>query len=75
MIRTQISFDPELYRRAKEAARREGISLSELCRRGVAVLLARQPSSKPWMALAGKLEGDPKDSSTIDSVVYRRESP
>jgi hypothetical protein len=75
MIRTQISFDRELYRRAKEAARREGISLSELCRRGVAVLLARQPSKKPWMALAGKLEGEPKDSSTIDSVVYRRESP
>jgi len=75
MIRTQISFDEDLYRRAKAAARRKGVSLSELCRRGLAALLAKEPSGKPWMAYAGLLEGRRDDSGTIDSVVYGREGP
>ncbi len=35
MIRTQISVGEELYRRAKVVARRNGISLAELCRLGL----------------------------------------
>ena len=35
MVRTQISLPPELHRRAKERAAREGLSLSELARRGL----------------------------------------
>jgi hypothetical protein len=75
MIRTQISVDAALYARAKEVARRMGISLAELCRRGLEEVVARQPSDKPWMAYAGKIDGRPEDSSTVDEVVYGRTEP
>jgi hypothetical protein len=75
MIRTQVSFDKRLYERAKAAARRQGISLAELCRRGLLQMLSREPSEHPWMAYAGVLEGDPTDSTTVDAVVYDREAP
>lgn len=75
MIRTQVSFDEELFTRAKEVARARGISLSELCRRGVAELIAKERSDKPWMAYAGMFEGRPDDSSSVDEVVYGRERP
>jgi hypothetical protein len=75
MIRTQISVDAEMYARAKTVARRLGISVAELCRRGLEETIARQPTSKPWMAYAGILEGRPEDSSTVDEVVYGRSAP
>jgi hypothetical protein len=75
MIRTQISVDKELYERAKEVARRKGISLAELCRRSLEEALAKEPSDKPWMAFAGVLEGSFEDSANIDAVVYDRETP
>lgn len=75
MVRTQISFDEALYARAKEVAEQQGISLSELCRRGVAELIARAPSDRPWMAFAGMFSGEPSDSSTVDQVVYGRDKP
>jgi hypothetical protein len=75
MIRTQISFDAALYARAKEAARRQGISLAELCRRSLEQAIARHPTDKPWMKYAGIVEGDSKDSSTVDEVVYGRDRP
>ena len=74
MIRTQISVDEELYARAKATARREGISLAELCRRGLQFAVGRQPGRKPWMAFAGRLQGQPDDSATVDQVVYDRET-
>ena len=75
MIRTQISVDEHTYRKAKEVARRRGISLAELCRRSLEEIIAREPSRKPWMAYAGLLEGSPEDSTTVDAVVYDREKP
>ena len=75
MIRTQISVDEQLYRRAKRLARRHGISLAELCRRSLEEAVAREPSDKPWMAYAGIVEGDEDDSATVDEVVYGRGSP
>ena len=75
MIRTQISVDEELYRRAKRLARRHGISLAELCRRSLEEAVGREPSDKPWMAYAGIVEGDEDDSMTVDEVVYGRGSP
>lgn len=75
MIRTQISVDADLYVRAKEIARREGISLAELCRRSLEETVARQPGDKPWMKYAGIVEGSPEDSSTVDAVVYGRDRP
>ena len=75
MIRTQISVDAALYARAKEVARRQGISLAELCRRSLEEAVARQPSDKPWMKYAGIVEGGRDDSSTVDEVVYGRDRP
>ena len=75
MIRTQISVDEDLYERAKRMAKRQGISLAELCRRSLEETLAREPSNKPWMAYAGIFDGDEEDSTTVDEVVYGRGSP
>jgi hypothetical protein len=75
MIRTQISVDPGLYTRAKQVARRMGISLAELCRRSLEEAVARQPSDKPWMAYAGRIAGRPDDSRSVDEVVYDRAEP
>jgi len=75
MIRTQISVDESLYRRAKEFARRRRISLAELCRRSLEEAVAREPDDKPWMSFAGIFEGRPNDSTTVDEVVYDREKP
>ncbi|MBI1875789.1 MAG: CopG family transcriptional regulator [Acidobacteria bacterium] len=75
MIRTQISVDEATYRKAKDVARRKGISLAELCRRSLEETIAREPGDKPWMAYAGILEGNPNDSASVDAVVYDREKP
>jgi Ribbon-helix-helix protein, copG family len=75
MIRTQISVDADTYKKAKQVARRRGISLAELCRRALEETLAREPVSKPWMEYAGMFDGNPEDSATVDWVVYDREKP
>jgi hypothetical protein len=75
MVRTQISVDEQLYRRAKIVARRKGISLAELCRRSLEAVVANEPSDKPWMVFAGIFEGSESDSESVDDVVYRREAP
>jgi hypothetical protein len=75
MIRTQISVDPVLYKRAKATAQRKGISLAELCRRSLQEAVAQEHGDKPWMAFAGILDGDETGSRTVDSVVYDRERP
>ncbi|MFZ2652564.1 MAG: hypothetical protein WA210_20880 [Burkholderiaceae bacterium] len=75
MIRTQISVDEPLYLRAKQVARRQGISLAELCRRSLEQVVAREPSDKPWMAYAGIHEGAADDSESVDEIVYGRETP
>ena len=73
MIRTQISVDADLYARGKKVARRMGISVAELCRRGLEVVVSQQPTDKPWMAFKGRIDGRPEDSSTVDAVVYGRD--
>lgn len=76
MVRTQISFDEELYRRAKQIARRRGVSLAELCRQGLIEVLGREPSGTPWMRHAGALSsGDEHASDNVDAVVYGRQEP
>jgi len=72
MIRVQISLDADVYAKAKDVARRMGVSVAELCRRGLEETIARQPSAKPWMAFSGILDGRPEDSSTVDEIVYER---
>jgi hypothetical protein len=75
MIRTQISFDETLYKRAKGAAKEQGVSLAELCRRGVAEAVSRTDTKLPWMRLVGMVDGAPDDSSSVDEIVYGRERP
>ncbi len=76
MIRTQISFDKALYRRAQRYARRQRISLAELCRRGVREALSHEASISPWMRFAGAFaSGDREASRSIDEVVYGRPEP
>ena len=73
MVRTQISVDEELYRRAKIVAKSKGISLAELCRCSLEVAVAKEPSDKPWMVFAGVFDGSESDSESVDEVVYGRE--
>ena len=76
MIRTQISFESRLYEAARRAAKREGISLAEFCRRAIASALAERQPGGEWMALAGTLaSGDPRASRSVDEIVYGRERP
>ena len=75
MIRTQISVDEQLYERAKDVARRHGISLAELVRRGLEQVLASEPTDRPWMAYAGAFDGGAGDSASVDEVVYGRDDP
>ena len=74
MIRTQVSFDAEMYRRAQAEARKQGISLAELVRRAVAgVLSSGKTPPRPWMKWAGSVRGGDAHSSdpdSIDAVVY-----
>lgn len=46
MVRTQISLPPELHRRAKRRAAEEGVSLSELARRGLEREVGGEPEPK-----------------------------
>jgi len=75
MIRTQISFDADLYREAQREAARLGISLAELCRRALrrGLGMKRAPKDKPWLRYTGSISGGRVDESSkanIDSVVY-----
>ena len=75
MIRTQVSFDVELYREARREARRLHISFAEYCRRVLTQALAgkRRVGKRPWLRYSGALaSGDPNASRTIDEVVYGR---
>lgn len=74
MIPIRISLDRELYGHAARVARRQGVSLTDFCRRTLREALARYPEDKPWMAYVGSLEGRPRDSSTVDHVVYGRDT-
>jgi hypothetical protein len=68
MVRTQISIDAEVYKRAKMLARGQGISFAEFCRRSLEIAVAAQSTGKPWMRFAGIIQGRPDDSSTVDKV-------
>jgi hypothetical protein len=58
------------YEAAKQEARKLGVSLAELLRRALRIVL-HVDESKPWMRYAGMVEsGDSRSSRTIDDVVY-----
>ena len=69
MIRTQIQLPPVPHRRLRAAARREGVSLSELVRRSVDRLLTdRGADRRTRYARAAELVGrlvDPDGSTDL----------
>jgi hypothetical protein len=70
MVRTQISLTEKEYEDAKLEARRLGISLAELLRRSLRLMLPVN-DTKPWMRYAGMIEsGDSHASQKIDDIVY-----
>lgn len=70
MIRTQISLSRWEYLRAKEVAKEAGVSLAELLRRALRMVLPVS-RSKPWMKYVGDIEtGDPHSSQKIDDIIY-----
>ena len=78
MIRTQISLEATMYRRAQAAARREGVSLAEYVRRALSKVLGGKPAGgeKQWMKWSGSVRGGrpaDADADRIDEVVYGRE--
>ena len=69
MIRTQVSLTEEEYEIAKREAQRLGISLAELLRRSLRVIIPVD-KTKPWMRYAGMVEsGNPESSQRIDDIV------
>ena len=70
MLRTQISLNAEELRAARLEAKRLGISMAELLRRSLRMLLPAD-NSRPWMRYAGMIEsGDAESSRRIDDVIY-----
>lgn len=77
MVRTQVSFDAEMYEEARRQARLARISLAEFCRRAVArALVAGSRKERSWLRFSGILaSGDPDSSRSVDQVVYGRPEP
>ncbi len=70
MIRTQISLNEAEYEMAKAEAKRLGVSLAELLRRALRLLIPPR-KDKPWMRFAGMVaSGDPQSSQKIDEIIY-----
>ena len=74
MIPIQISLDPDVYEQAEKVAHRQGITLTEFCRRTLSETFARYPKDKPWMAHVGGLEGRANDSCSVDGILYGRKA-
>ncbi len=65
-----------MYDEAKKEAERQGISFAELVRRVLARTLRGGAVDKPWMRLAGVIEGGDLDASqTVDELAYDQERP
>ena len=72
MIRTQIQITSEQAQQLKRIAAREGISVAELIRRSIDILLRANPHQnneeirKRALSVVGKLEGPTDMSSNHD---------
>lgn len=74
MIRTQIQLTEEQARRVRALARREGVSMAEIIRRGVEELLAAQEPARDdlWDAAAAVV-GAFRDADGADDVARRHD--
>lgn len=77
MMRTQVSLDEKMYRRAQAAARKQGISLAEFVRRALgSVLKPEKIPARPWSRWTGSIRGGgphASDPDELDRVVYGRD--
>ncbi len=75
MIRTQIQLSDEQARRAKAMARREGVSMAEIVRRGLDRLIAEEePSRADRWAEAEALVGAFLDAAGARDVATRHDA-
>jgi hypothetical protein len=74
MIRTQIQLTEEQARRVRALARREGVSMAEIIRRGVEQLLAADVPARAdlWNAAAA-LVGAFRDADDAEDVARRHD--
>jgi plasmid stability protein len=74
--RTQIYLEEDLDRRLREAASLEGRSAADLIREALRDYLAAKKgvrSRDPFLALAGRFRGGPRDgAANHDKYLYRR---
>lgn len=70
MLRTQISLSRNEYQGAKRAAAEQGISLAELLRRALRLVLPVSGKNQ-WMRYCGLVStGNSKSSQEIDAMIY-----
>lgn len=75
MIRTQIQLTEEQARRVRALARRKGVSMAEVIRRGVDTLLAaEQPDREELWERATSLVGAFEDARGADDVAARHDA-
>lgn len=75
MIRTQIQLTEEQARRVRALARREGVSMAEIIRRGVEGLLAgTEPARDVVWAGAASIVGAFEDAEGADDVAERHDA-
>jgi hypothetical protein len=70
-MKTTLEIPDALFRRAKSAAARRGVSLRQLVTEAVRYKLAAHagPSGKPWVKLMGKLKHLRKETERINRLV------
>jgi hypothetical protein len=77
MKRLQISIEPELDLAVERRAEEEGLSKAEVIRRCVRERVKPLPSIEedPLFKMFGTVSSDPKDTRTVDEVVYGLKPP
>jgi len=77
MKRLQISIEPELDLAVERRADEEGLSKAEVIRRCVRERIEPLPpiEEDPLFKMFGSVSSNPKDTRTIDEVVYDLKPP
>lgn len=77
MKRLQISIEPELDAAVERRAEEEGLSKAEVIRRCVRERVKPLPpiEEDPLFRMFGSVSSDPKDTRTIDEVIYDLKPP
>jgi hypothetical protein len=74
--RTQIYLDDRQLRELKIRAQRANTTVSDLIRKGVALVLDEntpENNKDPFLRMIGRIKGGKHDSVSIDTVVYGKE--